>query len=108
MDFGVSASLYESAGVSVEEMLLLGKPMLVTNSGGANSLVTENTAIVVEKGSTQALTDGIAALAQRLPWFRSQTIQDYANQNFQIDQVSRQYMSLYRDVCSQSGGTLCN
>ena len=35
----------------MEEALLLGKPMLVTRSGGANSLCTEENAIVVDKGS---------------------------------------------------------
>ena len=98
MDFNISASLYESAGVSVEEALLMGKPVLVTRSGGANSLVTEDTAIIVDKGSTQALVDGILEMIQRLPAFRRETIYDYAFHHFEIDQVSRQYMKLYNEI----------
>jgi glycosyltransferase involved in cell wall biosynthesis len=98
MDFNISASLFECSGVSVEEALLLGKPMLVTRSGGANSLVTEDVAIVVDKGSTDALVDGIRQMADRLPQFDSKKIRAYAEENFEIDHVSRQYMALYEEI----------
>jgi glycosyltransferase involved in cell wall biosynthesis len=98
MDFNISASLFECSGVSVEEALLLGKPMLVTRSGGANSLVTEEVAIVVDKGSTDALVEGIRQMAERLPQFDSQKIRAYAEENFEIDHVSRQYMTLYGEI----------
>lgn len=98
MDFNISASLFECSGVSVEEALLLGKPMLVTRSGGANSLVTDDVAIVVDKGSTQALVDGILEMEKRLPEFSQKEIYNYALNNFEIDHVSRQYMELYRKI----------
>ena len=98
MDFNISASLFECSGVSVEEALLLGKPMLVTRSGGANSLVNEEVAIVVDKGSTDALVDGIRQMAERLPQFDSKKIRAYAEENFEIDHVSRQYMTLYGEI----------
>jgi len=98
MDFNISASLYECSGVSVEEALLLGKPMLVTRSGGANSLVNEDVAIVVDKGSDEALVEGIKQMIGRLSSFEKDTIYAYAFENFEIDQVSRRYMYLYETV----------
>lgn len=98
MDFTISASLYESAGVSVEEALLLGKPVLVTKSGGANSLVNNDVAIVVEKGSTQALVDGIIDMIKKLPHFSQDVISDYATRNFEMNHINCQYMSLYEEV----------
>lgn len=98
MDFNISASIFECSGVSVEEAMLLGKPMLVTRSGGANSLVTEDTAIVVDRGSTEAITQGILDMVQKLPTFDAKTIKDYAYRNFEIDYVSRNYMELYKSV----------
>lgn len=98
MDFNISASLYECSGVSVEEALLLGKPVLVTTSGGANSLVTEETAIVVEKGSTEALVDGIKEMIKKLPDFNSDAIYKYAFENFEINEVSLKYISLYKKL----------
>lgn len=95
MDFSVSASLFECSGVSVEEAMLLGKPLVVTRSGGANSLVTEDTAIVTDAGSTEALTEGIREMIRRRAAFREETIRAYARENFEIDGVSRRYMALY-------------
>lgn len=98
MDFNISASLFECSGVSVEEALLLGKPMLVTKSGGANSLVNEDVAIVVDRGSTQALVDGIREMTRRLDSFHEERIKEYARKNFEIDHVSREYMKLYQKL----------
>ena len=101
MDFNISASLYECSGVSVEEALLLGKPMLVTKSGGANSLVNKDVAIVVDKGSTEALVDGIKEMVNRLDAFDTETIKAYAFENFEIDQVSQRYMVLYKKLLEE-------
>lgn len=98
MDFSISASIYECSGVSVEEAMLLGKPLVVTRSGGANSLVTEDTAIVVDRGSTEAIVEGIAAMAGKLPEFDSETIRQYARNNFHMDCVSQNYAKLYKTL----------
>ena len=95
MDFGISASLFESAGVSIEEMLLLGKPVVVTKSGGANSLVSENEAIVVDKGSTDALFTGIKEMISKLESYNSSIIREDALSRFEINNISRQYASIY-------------
>lgn len=98
MDFNISASLFECSGVSVEEALLLSKPMLVTRSGGANSLVTDQVAEVVDKGSDEALVNGIKKMISRLPQFNSQAIYEYAFKNFEIGQVSQQHCQLYKQI----------
>lgn len=103
MDFVVSASLFESAGVSVQEAMLLGKPVLVTTSGGANSLVTDFSAVVVEKGSSEALAEGVMRMAERLnakgdDRFDPSRIRAYAVSQFEIDHVSRKYMEIYDSI----------
>lgn len=112
MDFIVSASLYESAGVTVQEAQLLAKPVLVTKSGGANSLVTENTAVVVDKGSTEALVEGVKEMISRLGLkadgakagknpegcFEPEKIREYALSQFEIDEVSKKYMEIYNSL----------
>ena len=117
MDFIISASLYESAGVTVQEAQLLGKPVLVTKSGGANSLVTDFSAVVVDKGSTEALVDGIKKMVEvytpsilhesacegetKQLRFDSKQIREYAISQFEIDQVSQKYMEVYHSVCKK-------
>ncbi len=101
MDFFVSSSILECSGVSVQEAMLLGKPVLVTRSGGANSLVTEDTAIVVDKGSTQALADGLEEMIQRYEEFDAQKIKDYAENKFEISHISEQYMQIFYDLAKK-------
>lgn len=98
MDFFVSSSIVECSGVSVQEAMLLGKPVLVTKSGGANSLVTEDTAIVVDKGSTQALTEGLKEMIHRYQDFDAGKIKEYAENKFEIGHISRQYVQIFHDV----------
>lgn len=98
MDFFVSSSILECSGVSVQEAMLLGKPVLVTKSGGANSLVTEDTAIIVDKGSTQALVDGLKEMIRRYSEFDAEKIKNYAENKFEISHISRQYVQIFHDV----------
>lgn len=101
MDFSISASIFECSGVSVQEAMLLGKPLVVTKSGGANSLVNEDTAIVVERESTEALVEGIEQMVQRLSEFDEDKIKSYAFVNFEIDEVSKKYVSLYSNILKE-------
>ena len=98
MDFSISASIFECSGVSVQEAMLLGKPLVVTKSGGANSLVTKETAIVVERESIEALVKGIETMIKRLPEFDEVVIKKYAFKNFEIDEVSKKYVQLYQSI----------
>lgn len=98
MDFCVSTSLFECSGVSVEEALLLGKPMMVTKSGGANSLCTEDNAVVVESGSVDAIVDGIEEIIRRLPEFEKSSIREYAYNNFEIKKTSEKYYQLFHSI----------
>ena len=101
MDFCVSASLFESAGVAAQEAMLLGKPMVVTKSGGTDSLVTEETAIVVEKGSVQALRDGLTRMKDHLSEYDPEEIKKYARENFSMDAAARKNFELYCRILKQ-------
>lgn len=98
MDFCISSSIFESAGIFVQESMLLGKPLVVTNSGGANSLVTESTAIIVEKESVEALVEGIEEIIDKLPFFDSCSIIDYAKNRFGMNKILKEYMDLYKSI----------
>lgn len=96
MSFSVSASIFECSGVSVQEAMLIGKPLVVTRSGGANSLVSDKTAIVTDRESIDALTDGIRRMIDERARFVDDEIRLYALKRFEIDQVSRKYLQLYQ------------
>lgn len=97
MDFCISSSVYECSGVSVQEEMLLGKPVLVTRSGGANSLTTKETAIVVDRNSTEALAEGIMKMMKKYNEFDQEKIRKYARENFEISRVTERYLGLYKE-----------
>lgn len=100
-DFLISASIFESAGVSVEEALLLGKPVLVTKSGGANSLVTEDNAIIIEKGSVDSLVVGIKKMMEGNLVFDSEKIKSYAMEKFDIEKVNNKICNIYKKIVDE-------
>ena len=97
MNFVVSSSLFESAGVSVEEAMLLGKPLVVTKSGGASSLVTDKTAIIVDTKSSDAIVVGISKMIENLNDFDSEEIKKYAQENFSMEAVTNKYLQIYEE-----------
>ena len=100
MDFNISASIFECSGVSVQEAMLLGKPLVVTKSGGANSLVSESTAIVVEKESIDALVVGLKKMIKEYVKFDEKEIMRYA-EKYEINIVTKQYVELYQNIMNQ-------
>lgn len=98
MDFFVSASLFECSGVSVQEAMLLGKPVLGTNSGGVDSLVPQKAGHIVQKGSDEALADGIVYMIEHLDEFDREWIKQYAHESFEIGNISDKYIELYKKV----------
>lgn len=101
MDFFVSSSLVECSGVSVQEAMLLGKPVLGTNSGGVDSLVPKEAGYIVEKANAQALADGINYMKVHLKEFDREWIKEYAFNSFEIGHISKKYMELYQYVLEE-------
>ena len=98
MDFFVSASLMEASGVSVMEAMMLGKPILGTNSGGVDSLVPEFAGKIVNKGSSSALEQGILYMVEHLLEFDENKIRKYAIENYDMDTISQRYMQVYEHI----------
>lgn len=102
VDFCVSSSIYECSGVSVQEEMLMGKPILVTKSGGANSLTTDYTAVLCERGSVEALADGLIEMSEIYTQFDREKIRNYAKDSFEMENVTRRYLKLYHKVLDEN------
>lgn len=100
-NFNISASLYESAGIAVEEACLLGKPQVITNSGGANSLIPDQYAIKVGKSSIAELYKGIKKMIYTYKNFDNKEIRKYGVNEFLMDKSCQKYMELYEMVVSK-------
>ena len=104
MDFLVSASLVESFGCSMAEALLLGKPVLATRCGGPEGFVTSQVGRLVEKGSAQALYEGILEMIRCLDSFESEKIRQYAYERFDNRVISKKYEGVYQKVLESRQG----
>ncbi|MCF0186957.1 MAG: glycosyltransferase, partial [Bacteroidaceae bacterium] len=101
MDFCISASLNETAGVTMQEAMLLAKPVLGTKSGGVDSIVPKGAGLIVEKGSVQALEDGISHMISYLDSFDRDWIRNYGFENFEIGHISEKYIQAYESLCNK-------
>ena len=98
MDFLVSASLVESFGCSMAEALMLGKPVLATKCGGPEGFVNGKVGILVDKGSTQALYEGMLEMLRKKDRFQEKEIRNYARVCFDNSIICDRYVEVYRDI----------
>ena len=98
MDFAISSSLFESAGVFVEEACMMGKPLVITKSGGANSLIPEEFSIQVDKGSTEALISALEKMIKQYNSYNSEQIKEYGFEKFEMNNICDLYNNVYESI----------
>ena len=103
MNFCLSVSLHESAGIFCEESMTLGKPLLVTKSGGANSLCNERAAYIIDKGSSEQIYDGLIYMINNFENFDYEYIKQYANEKFGSNAIIKKYIDIYNSIMNSLG-----
>lgn len=98
MDFLISASLLESFGCSLAEAMMLGKPVVATKSGGPESFVNDRVGMLVDKGSEEAIVNGLREMMQKYDKYDSKAIQQYAYEKFEMSNVCARYIELYHNM----------
>lgn len=104
MDFLVCASIFESFSCASAEAMMCGKPVVATKCGGPDSIVTNDTGILVEKESEQALYEGIVEMVKGYQRYSPQIIEEYAYNKFSVENICRQYLLIYDNVCKNYKG----
>ena len=97
----VSSSLVESFGCSIAEALLMGKPVLTTRCGGPESFVTNKVGILVDKGSVEALRNGIQEMMKKIEQYDAKEIEEYAKTKFDNTIVCAKYNSYYSQIVNE-------
>lgn len=98
MDFMVSASIFESFGCSIAEGQMVGKPAVVTRCGGLESIVNEDTGIIVEKEDEEALYQGILYMMKHYKDYDAKQLQEIARKRFSVRSVSEKYMEVFQSI----------
>jgi glycogen(starch) synthase len=91
----LSASKVETFGLTIAEAQAMGKPVVVTDSGGVRDIVTQNTGIVTEC-SPEAFAKGLIHMIQSLDSYDPETIRLSAKNRFAAEVIMNQLNEIYR------------
>jgi glycosyltransferase involved in cell wall biosynthesis len=93
----VSVSALETFGLTVAEAQAMGKPVLVTNSGGVREIVNQNTGILVEN-SLESIVLGLISLQEKYSKFDSIYIRQETKKKFSEKTIYLKLIQNYKYV----------
>jgi glycosyltransferase involved in cell wall biosynthesis len=94
-----STSTIETFGLTVAEAQAMGKPVVVTDSGGVRDIVTQETGVVTE-GSSESFAKGILQLIQSYDTYDQETIRQSAKRRFSSEVIMEQLHEIYDQALS--------
>ncbi len=93
----LSTSNVETFGLTIAEAQAMGKPVVVTDSGGVRDIVTQETGIVTEC-SPEAFAKGMIHMIQSLDSYDPETIRETAKSRFAAAVIMNQLNEIYRQL----------
>jgi glycosyltransferase involved in cell wall biosynthesis len=97
-DVFVLSSLHETFGVVVGEAMACGKPTIVTRCGGPEFIVTDETGLLVDVASPEALANAMSRFMRGEISFDSGAIRDSVVNRFGVDAFLRNISEVYDSV----------
>ena len=93
----LSTSKIETFGLTIAEAQAMGKPVVVTDSGGVRDIVTQETGIVTEC-SPEAFAKGMIHMIQSLDSYDPEIIRETAKSRFAAEVIMNQLNEIYRQL----------
>lgn len=90
----LSTSKLETFGLTVAEAQAMGKPVVVTDSGGVRDIVTPTTGLITEL-SSEAFANGLKELMQSLDAYDAESIRQSAKSRFSSEVIMQQLHEIY-------------
>jgi len=105
----VSSSDVETFGVTLIEMLSVGRPVIATRSGGPESIIEHRDGILVPVGDRQALSDAMQCVKNQYAQYDFQKIRERCLARFGSNAVATQLREIYvsafpADKCNNHDG----
>ncbi len=97
-DFFVLPSLFETFGCVVIEAMACGKPVITTDIGGPNGIVTRQTGILVKPADSEALENGINFMLDSYFTYSNEKIIEYAKSNFSVSVIGQRLDDIYKTL----------
>jgi glycosyltransferase involved in cell wall biosynthesis len=93
----LSTSKVETFGLTIAEAQAMGKPVVVTDSGGVRDIVTQETGILTEL-SSETFAKGLIQLIQTFQTYDPETIRQSAKSRFAAEVIMNQLNEIYRQL----------
>jgi L-malate glycosyltransferase len=97
-DFFVLPSLFETFGCVIIEAMACGKPVVASNIGGPNEIVTSQTGILVQPGDAEVLKDAINYMLDNYASYSANKIANYAAKRFSLPAIGCKLNNIYQDL----------
>jgi glycosyltransferase involved in cell wall biosynthesis len=97
-DCFVLPSEFETFGVVLIEVMLTGKPIVTTASGGPESFVNEKTGIVVERNNVEALSNAMLQIIEKTGNFDPEFIRGYTIEEFGRERFVQRTNKIYHQL----------
>lgn len=97
-DLFILPSLKEGFGIVCAEAAACGTPVLATKSGGPEEIVDEQTGVLVDTNSVQALINGIELILNDTGRFDPETMHNQISNKFGMDTKTDRLKQLYSSV----------
>lgn len=94
----VSASRFETFGLTLAEAMACGRPVIATRSGGPESFVTPETGLLVPVGDGAALADAMRQMVKDYDRYNPAHIRAYSIENFSEAAIVHRLETIYRAV----------
>ncbi len=97
-DFFVLPSLFETFGAVLIEAMACGKPVVATDIGGPNEIVTPNVGKLVPPGDAAALAEAIGYMLDHYSEYDTESIVSYVMEKYGSDAIGKELDVVYRSV----------
>jgi glycosyltransferase involved in cell wall biosynthesis len=101
-DFFVLPSLFETFGCVIIEAMACGKPIIATNIGGPNEILTPQSGILVKSADSEVLKDAIEYMLDNYWKYSPYDIADYVDKNYSYSVIGAKLTKIYDDLIANN------
>lgn len=97
-DVFVLPSRHETFGVVFIEALASGKPIIATDTGGPNDIVTQKNGLLIQKDNVNELSESMEKILLNIDAYNSAEIRDDCTRRFSNESVTKLLIELYAEL----------